>query len=105
MKPLQGDVWKRRGFSLLWSASALANVAKPGEVISIRQFFGMNRKWPEDLPSNLGASLVVAGLDGCIDLLSPADAEDWLENDLRPVLVNFQSEYGLDAALALWLPS
>lgn len=105
MKPLQGDVWKRRGLNLLWSASALAEVANSGEVVSIRQFFEMIGKWPADLPSNDGNTLVVAGLDGCIDLLSPADAETWLENDLRPALVNFQEEYGLDAALAFWLPS
>ena len=61
MKVLQGDVWKRRGVSLLWAGETLSALSQPQNVVSIRQFFAMVGNWPGDLPSNDGDTLVVAG--------------------------------------------
>lgn len=105
MKILQGDVWKRRGFSLLWGGEALSALTQPQQVLSIRQFFAMVGRWPEDLPCNGGNTLVVAGLEGCVDLMDPLEAETWLKNDLLPAVLAFQDEYSLEAALVLWLPT
>ena len=33
MKILQGDVWKRRGVSLLWGGEALSMLAQPQQVV------------------------------------------------------------------------
>jgi len=104
MKILQGDVWERRGVSLLWSAEALSRLTAPQNVVSIRQFFALAASWPDDLPSNGGNTLVVAGLEGCIDLMSPDEAEEWLKADLLPAILEFQDEYSLEAALVFWLP-
>lgn len=101
----RGDTWKRRGCSLLWDAGALADVAAPAEVVSIRQFFAIARSWPADLPSAGGAALVVAGVEGCLDVLSGADGAAWLETGLKPAILRFQDEYEGQAALILWLPS
>lgn len=75
MRTLDGDVWKRRGLSLLWGPEALAELAKPEEVASIRNVFQISRSWPDELPSNGGKTLVVAGVEGCLDSLVPEDAE------------------------------
>lgn len=101
----RSDAWKRRGCSLLWDAAALAKVAAPAEVISIRQFFALARSWPEELPGAGGTALVVAGVEGCLDALSGADGCAWLEADLKPAVLRFQDEYEGQAALILWLPS
>jgi hypothetical protein len=98
-------VWVRRGFALLWDADTLAELASPSEVVSIRGFFELVKDWPEDLPSGDGNTLVVAGLEGCIDVLTPDDAEVWIEQDLRPQILNFQEEYEGQAGLVFWLPS
>ena len=105
MKILQGDVWKRRGMSLLWGSGALSTLALPQDVLSIRQFFAMVGKWPDDLPCNCGNTLVVAGLEGCIDLMAPPEAEGWLKSDIFPAVLSFQSKYSLGAALVFWLPT
>jgi hypothetical protein len=105
MRTLDGDVWKRRGLSLLWGPEALAELAKPDEVASIREVFRVSRSWPDELPSNGGKTLVVAGVEGCLDSLTPEDSETWIESDLRPLLVSFQEEYEGQAALVLWLPT
>ncbi len=104
MKVLRNNAWTRRGCSLLWDPGALSSFAEPSEVLSLRQFFAMARAWPDDLPSNEGRALVVAGLEGCLDALTPADAEEWVERQLKQRVFAFQDEYQGDAALVFWLP-
>ncbi len=89
MKILQGDVWKRRGVSLLWGGEALSVLAQPQQVVSIRQFFAMVGQWPDDLPCNDGNTLVVAGLEGCVDLMDPIEGEAWMKSDLLPAVLAF----------------
>ena len=105
MRTVEGDVWKRGGLSLLWGPEALGKIAKPAEVASIRDLFALADKWRQDLPSNGGQTLVVAGVEGCIDCLSPEDAAEWIEGDLRPLLRSFQEAYEGQGALVLWLPA
>jgi hypothetical protein len=105
MRTVEGDVWKRSGLNLLWGAEALGSITNPTEIASIRDLFLMGRKWPQDLPSNGGRTLVVAGVEGCLDCLSPDDAAEWLDADLRPLLLSFQEEYEGQCSLVLWLPT
>jgi hypothetical protein len=105
MKLLKNSAWHRRGCSLLWSPSALVELATPSEVVSVRQFFRLARAWPADLPSGDGSALVVAGVEGCLDALSPDEAAEWIEGDLKPRVFAFQDEYEGAAALVFWLPS
>ncbi len=102
MKILQGDIWKRRGISLLWGGDSLSALVSPKEVVSIRQFFSLVGNWPND---NDGDTLVVAGLEGCIDLMEPEEAESWLKTEFLPAVLAFQDEYSLGAALVFWLPT
>jgi hypothetical protein len=105
MKLMHNTTWTRRGCSLLWSPATLGALAEPAEVASMRSFFALTESWPYDLPSNNGDALVVAGLEGCLDVLSREDAATWIEQDLKPRIFGFQDEYQGDAALILWLPS
>ena len=97
--------WYTQGFALLWSGELLRVIAEPAEVLSMREFFALSRAWPEDLPSGGGDTVVVAGLQGCLDLLSPDDATEWLEHDVRQAILSFQNEYAGNAGLVMWLPS
>ncbi|MCG3143184.1 MAG: hypothetical protein HONDAALG_00505 [Gammaproteobacteria bacterium] len=105
MNTLTDPAWKRRGASLIWDANALATIISPKKVISLRQCFALRDHWPKDLPGSGGDALVVAGLEGCLDVLSREDAETWLEGDLRSLIFSFQEEYENQAALIFWLPS
>lgn len=105
MKHLLDTVWQRRGTSWLWDAEALGKVAKPSEVVSLRQFLQLVGHWSDDLPSNSNNTLVVGGLDGCLDLLSPTDADTWLGTELKHAILSFQDAYDGQAALVFWLPS
>ena len=97
--------WMRRGFSLLWDAKALSKVVSLGDVASLREFFSIAKNWPELLPGSNGDALVVAGVEGCLDALTDVDGKQWLETDLKELILNFQEEYQGQAALIFWFPS
>lgn len=105
MKTVDSDVWQRRGISLVWGNNILSTFSLAHEAKSIREFFEIVDNPPELLPSNNGKSLVVVGLEGCIDLLKPDQAEIWLRSTLLPGILNFQDEYGSEGGLIFWLPS
>ena len=73
--------------------------------MSLRAFFRLHGDYPKDLPASGGAALVVAGLDGCLDSLTPQDAAEWLEADFKKQLFGFQTEYEGQAALIFWIPN
>jgi hypothetical protein len=98
-------VWQRKGTSWLWDEEARNLVCNAGEVWSLRQLLLAAGKWPEDLPSNGNNTLVVAGLEGGLDLLNPADAESWLGDAVKDAILSFQNYFQGDAALIFWLPS
>jgi hypothetical protein len=45
------------------------------------------------LPAAQGDALIVVGLEGCLDMLTPEDAEQWLREDFKSYVLRFQSEY------------
>lgn len=104
MRQLLDTVWQRRGTSWLWDEEARNHICTASEVWSLRQFLRAVGNWPSDLPSNGSKTLVVAGLDGSLDLLTPVDAEAWLGDAIKPAILSFQDEYQGDAALVFWLP-
>jgi hypothetical protein len=104
MRQLRDPVWQVRGTSWVWDEEARNQICAASEVWSLRQFLRAKGNWPEDLPSNGGRTLVVAGLDGSLDLLLPTEAEVWLGETVKPAILSFQDEYEGDAALVFWLP-
>lgn len=108
MRQLLDTVWQRRGTSWVWDEEARNQICVASEVWSLRQFLRAGLapgQWPDDLPSNGSKTLVVAGLDGSLDLLMPTDAEAWLSDAIKPAVLSFQDEYQGDAALVFWLPT
>ena len=97
--------WSRRGFALLWDLETLAEIINLDQVISLRQFTNLSKDWPDDLPAFHGDALVVSGFDGCLDVLDAVDAEQWIENDFRDLILSFQEHYEGQAGLIMWLPS
>jgi hypothetical protein len=99
MRVVQDASWRYQGFTLLWDAALLGELASSASVLTIRQLTTGARKTDNE------RALLITGVDGAIDALSPADAETWLEHDLRRVLLMFQDEFESQRALILWLPS
>ena len=92
MRQLLDTVWQRRGTSWVWDEEARNQICAASEVWSLHQFLRAVGNWPDELPSNRNKTLVVAGLDGSLDLLTPADAETWLGDDIKPSVLSFQDD-------------
>lgn len=105
MKQLLDTVWQRHGTSWIWDEEARNQVCTANEVWSLRQFLRAASGWLDDLPSNENNTLVVAGLEGSLDLLTPEDAEIWLGDAIKDAILSFQSYFEGEAALIFWLPS
>jgi len=108
MKELLDTVWQREGTSWVWDEQARNQICSASEIWSIRQFARSAKTpggWPKVLPSNNDRALVVAGLDGSLDLLEPDDAVAWLQEVFKPAVLSFQNAYDSNAALAFWLPT
>lgn len=108
MQTLWGNGWAKYGTALLWNRHLLQPITQTDQVYSLRQFLRLAQQpldhWPEDLPANHGKTLVVAGLDSCLEVLDPDDAQNWLTDTLRPALLRFQDQYQGDKGLVFWLP-
>lgn len=104
MRQVIDTVWQRRGTSWIWDEEARNQVCTASKVWSLRQLLRAVGNWPDDLPSNDGQTLVVAGLEGSLDLLAPDDAEFWLGDAIKVAILSFQDEYAGEAALIFWLP-
>lgn len=105
MRVLTDSAWKRRGLTLLWGATELGATIDPQEAITLRELMRLSSSWPDELPSQNGNAVVAVGLEAALDCLTPEDAERWLEESLRPLVLGFQKSYSGDAALIFWLPS
>jgi len=105
MKKTFDTVWQRRGTSWVWDEEARNQVCEAEQVWSLRQFLRSVGNWPDDLPSNGANTMVVAGLEASLDLLTPEDAEAWLGDTIKNAILSFQGHYEGDAALIFWLPA
>jgi hypothetical protein len=107
MKQLLDTVWQRQGISWIWDENARNLVCQAGEIWSLRRLLRAVGKWTvvsPELPSNNDSALVVAGLDGSLDLLAPDDAEEWLGNEVKGAILSFQTHFQDQAALIFWMP-
>jgi hypothetical protein len=105
MKQTLDTVWQRRGTSWVWDEEARNQVCEAGQVWSLRQFLQVVGNWPDDLPSNGNNTVVVAGLEASLDLLTPEHAEAWLGDAIKDAILSFQAYYEGEAALIFWLPA
>ena len=101
MKQLLDTVWQRRGTSWIWDEDARNLICAAGEVWSLRRFLQAPGQWPDELPSNGSNTLVVAGLEGSLDLLTPEDADSWLAGIIKPTARLMGIVFGATAGIAL----
>jgi len=104
MRTMTTGTWTRRGVNFLWDEEAFGKLAEPSSVLSLRAGFRLSSQWADELPANDGRTLVVAGLDACMDQLPPGEAGDWVLYNLRPFIQAFQAEFDGEGSLVFWIP-
>jgi hypothetical protein len=114
MKPPLCDItWQTTGVSVVWDAASLHQIGPLTRALSLREFL----LWGEEdfLETSAYARFVdekrqccvaVAGVEAALDVLSPEEADHWLEFHFQPVIRKFQSilaDGGSGCALILWM--
>lgn len=105
--PLEIDIWKRQGHTILWDAASLMSFCKPEQAISLRRFLQLHKQNWKNIDNLLvrERALVVSGIEGTLDVLEPNDAVEWMEQHVYPAVVSFQKQVaygGGEAALIFW---
>ena len=90
MKELSADSWKRQGSSVIWDKDTLQSLLPVASLVSLRTFLTWHDAWPAQLPRN-SRTILVGGLQTCLELLSPADGEAFLSNRVQALISRQQA--------------
>lgn len=102
---LYDDVWKRKGVSVLWDNSTVAQLIKNNRAISLREFFSFyDQSWSDSaMPFINGDLLLVAGLDASLDTLESETAEKWVTQEVYKRIYDFQIWAQGQYSLVFWM--
>ncbi len=92
MRKESGTRWQRRGSSIVFGPEALSPLLTSQCLVSLRTLLGWLEDWPDDPPDN-GNTVLVGGLESCLELYTPEEAESFLRSRVRPVVEEFQSRW------------
>lgn len=92
MRDMSASSWLRQGSSIVCDRAKLGPLITSGCLISLREALSWLRAWP-NAPRNNGDTVLVGGLETCLDLLSAQDAEAFIRGDIRKLILEFQSRW------------
>ncbi|SRR6266540_250306 len=91
MKELSADSWKRQGSSIIWDKVVLQSLLLTASLVSLRQFLSWKDGWPAQL-SRPGRTIIVGGLQTCLESLPKTEGEAFLLNRVQAVIQRQQSK-------------
>ena len=92
MRDLSSTTWQRRGSSVIWDRDALGPLLAADCLVSLRQVLGWRDHWPAEPPGN-GSTVLVGGLETCLEVLVPEEAERFLRGTIKPFIIEFQAHW------------
>jgi hypothetical protein len=92
MEEIESTVWHRRGSSIVWDSATLAPFLADGCLVSLREVLGWRKTWPAASPAG-NHTILVGGLEACLELLAPTEAENFLRQEVKPLIREFQRRW------------
>jgi hypothetical protein len=92
MREMSSSAWQRRGSSVVYHRHMLGPLIAAGCLMSLREALGWLHNWPDAPPGN-GQTVLVGGLETSLEVLSPAEAEDFLRRRVQPFISVLQSRW------------
>ncbi len=92
MLEMSSSAWMRRGSGVVFDKKTLGRLIQEQGIISLREALRWMKFWPAN-PPNGAATVVVSGLEACLDIGSPAEAETWLQTRIKPFIEEFQRHW------------
>jgi len=92
MEKISSSVWQRKGSSIVFDKKSLGGLISGGPIISLREALGWSKGIPA-VPPIAGRTILLSGLETILEVMDPADAEDFLTRRIRPLLISLQNRW------------
>lgn len=92
MREMSSSAWLRRGSSIVFDKQSLGPLISSGSLISIREALSWMKAWPTEPPSG-SRTVLVGGLETCLEVLTSQDAERFLREPVKAFILQFQERW------------
>jgi hypothetical protein len=92
MRDMSSSAWLRRGASLVFDRFTLGPLISGGALVSMREALRWINAWPTEPPGN-GQTVLVCGIETFLDVMDPAEAQDFLKTRVNPFVQEFQARW------------
>jgi hypothetical protein len=92
MREMSSSAWQRRGSSIVFHRNLLVPLIEAGAMVSLHEALSWLTNWPTDPPKG-GKTVLIAGLETCLEVMVPPEAENFLRRTIRPLLIECRSRW------------
>ena len=92
MEEISSSVWQRKGSCIIFDQKSLGEFISTGAVISLREALSWSNGIPAT-PPVVGRTILISGLETIIEILDPLEAEEFLRNRIRSLLISLQNRW------------
>ena len=91
MEEISSSVWQRKGSCIIFDQKSLGEFISTGALISLREALSWSNGIPATPP--VGRTILISGLETIIEILDTLEAEEFLRNRIRPLLISLQNRW------------
>jgi len=92
MRDMSSSAWLRRGSSIVFDRLTLGPLIGGGALVSMREALRWMNAWPVEPPGN-GQTVLVCGIETFLDVMEPAEAQNFLKSRIKPFVQEFQTRW------------
>jgi hypothetical protein len=92
MRDMSSSAWLRRGSAIVFDRFTLGPLISGGTLVSMREALRWMHAWPAEPPGN-GQTVLVCGIETFLDVMEPAEAQNFLRNRVNPFVQEFQARW------------
>jgi hypothetical protein len=92
MRDMSSSAWLRRGSSIVFDRLTLGPLISGGSLVSMREALRWMNAWPAEPPGN-GQTVLVCGIETFLDVMEPAESQNFLKSRVKPFVQEFQARW------------
>ena len=92
MRDMSSSAWLRRGSSIVFDRLTLGPLIGGGALVSMREALRWMNTWPAEPPGNR-KTVLVCGIETFLDVMEPAEAQNFLKSRVKPFVQEFQARW------------
>lgn len=92
MRDMSSSAWLRRGSSIVFDRLTLGPLIGGGALVSTREALRWMNAWPSQPPGS-GQTVLVCGMETLLEVMEPAEAQNFLKSRVKPFVQEFQARW------------